>query len=806
MTKKEFFMKKITNPLDEKNRTTDIVSLRQLLSSNYTYRVPDYQRGYAWNSEFVVMWQDIMRLHRTSNRKHYTGMLALEEITDESTKENEAVTGTTSFYIVDGQQRITSLVIIVRSLLSYIRDELPDKDLSCYEDLLVVNNVNRFGYSVKRQDGAAEFFERRVYNNNTGLTYADRYLSNIDSAKTFIEKELNRISGKDALELLKTILCRIVFNLYFVTEDFDVRIAFETINNRGKRLSKLELLKNRLMYLSTFFPQKDVLSQLLKIKINTAWKKIYENLCFGDDQLSDDDYLRAHWIVYKRFDKRKRDAYIDDLLNNEFSIDTGTFYEYVSNKKYREAFDLVDNYIASLSKYSLYWAFVNKPDDISINNIQHSELKWIKRLSRISGAVYLRATLMVVVAENNIVLADKENFYSKIEQFIFTNKLLAQDKNDLSFLISSAKDLLSAEQNQKAQYFQKLIACVDGHELKVDADRIVTAIDAFKLNVLEKKSNYYYDWNGLRYFLYEYNESLNIENAAQIEWYKLINTSIEHVLPQTPTKEYWKTAFQYNDEQMKLITNSLGNLLLLSCGAENSTLKNYSFPVKKDMSVESGKFAYKDGSRSARKIAEENYWTINEVSKRTDELIRFMFENWFENVPGMNKEKWQSCATVLQNKLPPMIDNSEYSELTAKLDAIDVSDERTSASNDVSTKKPDDYLQQQFLGYIDTETIPIKYNNKKIYYKNYYTFKIISNNNGPKRFECGVTLDDIAYRVRYSYETNEIDSNYWENGVEKYVIGLESLPKKFHPLVISLFRYLRKAYGKEEPVWCDRSN
>lgn len=154
---------------------TCIITLRQLLSEQFVFRVPDYQRGYAWNSEFIVMWQDIMRLHRTENRKHYTGMLALEEITDEIVKENEAITGTTAFYIVDGQQRITSLIIILNSLIAYVSDELPNQDMTVYKDLLIVNDIiYRFGYSYKRQDGAAEFFEERIYKNNTSLPHADR--------------------------------------------------------------------------------------------------------------------------------------------------------------------------------------------------------------------------------------------------------------------------------------------------------------------------------------------------------------------------------------------------------------------------------------------------------------------------------------------------------------------------------------------------------------------------------------------------------------------------------------------------------
>jgi len=794
-----------TNPLDSNKKATDIITLRQLLEAQHVFRVPDYQRGYAWYNEFIVMWQDILRLYRTTNRKHYTGMLALEEILDDNIKASEAISGTTAFYIVDGQQRITSLVIILCSLISYIKDELPNKDMSAYENLLVVNDViYRFGYSNKRQDGATQFFEERIYKNNTGLPHADKYLSNINSAKEFIDKELNRVSGDAAFEILNVILDRIVFNLYFVTDDFDVRVTFETINNRGKRLSNLELLKNRLMYLSTFFPIGTAFGQQLINKINVAWQNIYKNLCFGEDQLSDDDYLKAHWIAYGRLNKRKGDAYIDDLLGLEFAIDSGTFQKYITENEYVKAYNHINDYIGSLSKYSLYWAFVNKPDDVSIN-LQPNEIEWIKRLSRISNTIFLRAALMVITAENSIGIADKAKYYDKVELFIFTNKLLAQDSNDLSFLVTSAKRLLDNGVSNKTQVFQSIIKDIDKHDLHVDAARVKTAIDAFKLNVLEKKNNYYYDWNGLSYFLYEYNDSLAITNGAPIQWYQLSSTSIEHVLPQTPVSPYWVTAFgQYTDDEKKIIINSLGNLLLLSCGSENSSLKNYSFPVKKDMSVASKKFAYSDGSRSAREIATNECWTINEISARTDKLIKFMYDHWFSALQ-ISSQDWDQCALVLKNNLPQNLASAPYNVLKTSLMAIDTSDERGKAEDAVKVKAPD-YLQEQFLGYIDTDLMPIKYNAKKIYYKEWFTFKIISNNGNPEKLACGVGVNNKGYRVRYNYFSNEIDVNCWdENSKEVYLMNMESLPEKLTPFIRSLYRYLRKVFGKSEPTWVDRS-
>ena len=91
-------------------------------------------------------------------------------------------------------------------------------------------------------------------------------------------------------------------------------------------------------------------------------------------------------------------------------------------------------------------------------------------------------------------------------------------------------------------------------------------------------------------------------------------------------------------------------------------------------------------------------------------------------------------------------------------------------------------------------------------YKDWFTFKIISQNNLPCSLECGVLVEDKGYRIRYRYDTNEIDVNHWENNNEVYPLNINDLPEKIKPFVLSLFRYLRRAFGKTTPSWCDRSN
>lgn len=108
---------------------------------------------------------------------------------------------------------------------------------------------------------------------------------------------------------------RLKFNYYEIDDTLDVYVTFETMNNRGKDLSHLELLKNRLIYLSTLLNDDDDTKRRLRNDINETWKTIYEYLGKNKDNPLDDDYfLLNHWIMYYTYDRSQSDAYAEFLL------------------------------------------------------------------------------------------------------------------------------------------------------------------------------------------------------------------------------------------------------------------------------------------------------------------------------------------------------------------------------------------------------------------------------------------------------------------------------------------------------------
>ncbi len=103
--------------------------------------------------------------------------------------------------------------------------------------------------------------------------------------------------------------------------------------------------------------------------------------------------------------------------------------------------------------------------------------------------------------------------------------------------------------------------------------------------------------------------------------------TIEHILPQTPTKWYWRNQFRhFNEEEIKILSASLGNLLPPLAQSINSSLQNDSFPDKKNPS--SKRRGYINGSHSEIEVAIEEDWTPEAILNRGLKLLEFMENRW----------------------------------------------------------------------------------------------------------------------------------------------------------------------------------
>jgi uncharacterized protein with ParB-like and HNH nuclease domain len=102
------------------------------------FRIPDYQRGYSWRPQPQSddFWEDLDRLG--DNRNHYTGQLTLERVPDDTWKQWDedpwliVGKGYKPYFVVDGQQRLTTAIILVKCLL----DRVPNDERLAFTEKL----------------------------------------------------------------------------------------------------------------------------------------------------------------------------------------------------------------------------------------------------------------------------------------------------------------------------------------------------------------------------------------------------------------------------------------------------------------------------------------------------------------------------------------------------------------------------------------------------------------------------------------------------------------------------------------------
>lgn len=670
----------------------ELQNLSQIFQ-NKIFRIPDYQRGYAWQDpQLRDFWEDVINLQ--IDRYHYTGLLSLKVLNREESKKlgNDDAwllqSGFKAFHIVDGQQRLTTFVIMLNEILEMVCG-LPANEGKSEEDIYIgfenikdirAKYVSRkrppdgliitymFGY--ENDNPSAEYLKYRILGQPFGGTIKETYYTkNLKFAKEFFARELRafyEIKGVDGVaELYRKLTLQLMFNIHEIEDDYDVFVAFETMNNRGKKLTNLELLKNRLIYLTTLYP-KEILDEpnevALRELINKAWREVYYQLGRNEnDLLSDDEFLRAHWIMYFAYSRKRGDDYIKFLLRKfshksifenvlqalpeedeeDVSLsDPGADDDGVEevqempesiSGEFLQPKEIMD-YVNSLNEAAEFWYYTFYPERCT--SITNEEQVWLDKLNRI-GLGYFRPMIAVsLIPRLGYTKEERLDFYKAAERFIFINFRMAMYQSSY----------------KSSDYYRKTREVYAGNmtlkevteDLNTTTDR--NATDAVRVYLTRMNRRFisadgFYSWRDLRYFLYEYEYSLATKyKLEKLSWALLTKVvkdriTVEHILPQTPTKLYWRNNFrQFNDAEIKTLSASLGNMLPLSQSI-NSSLQNDSFDDKKAR-------GYINGCHCEIEISKEQTWDAQHIYDRGIKLLHFMESRWgfkFESAGQMDE-------------------------------------------------------------------------------------------------------------------------------------------------------------------------
>ncbi len=611
----------------------------QEIFENALFRIPDYQRGFAWKQAHLDdFWQDLSNLR--DDRFHYTGALTLEvpnSIDLSKWKGDDWIIQTGSykpFYIVDGQQRITTIILLLFVLI----DDMDNDSQYLYQsksDLVAKyifksNDRNKlqsyiFGYEV--DDPSYEYLKTKIFKeeSSSALHFPETiYTNNLGFAFRFFKDAVADFSQKEKEKLFKKVTQQLKFDLKILQNDLDIFVVFETMNNRGKPLTNLEKLKNRLIYLTTLMHDTNENERKeIRKHINDVWKSCYEYLGKNkENPLNDDLFLRNHFIVYHAFDKEK-----DFPWKNIFK-DIYTVQNTVS-KSPKLRYNALKSYTQNLQKAARFWYIINNPiPSLSFNFINEDECEWLVKLNRLGFRVFAPLTLSVFLIYSDS--GDRIKYLKQIERFIFLNYLCASRRSNLgnSDFPYTANYLFNKKEgvtlNKVIETIHQWTYGDEEYDGYYSNEKFIETIrDLFTVS----DKNGYYDWPGLKYLLHEYEEHIQGDEESKVKW----NTpnSIEHIYPQDREAEGWKAFFMdFTPKQKKYLSNSLGNLILLR-QAKNSSLSNKAFDFKKVHQNEDGDMVgFINGSHSEIEVSQIKIWDAKTIFKRGKKIIDFMQSRW----------------------------------------------------------------------------------------------------------------------------------------------------------------------------------
>ncbi len=348
---------------------------------------------------------------------------------------------------------------------------------------------------------------------------------------------------------------RFLFNVYELEQELDVFVVFETMNNRGKPLSRLELLKNRLIYLSTLItePTEEEDRKALRRNINDAWKTIFEFLGREKDRiLDDDDFLRAHWIMYFTYKRDEAGQFSSFLLGEHFTTARVT----------DKTLDIkeLQRYVTSIQNSVRKWHAINFPD--RAQDLDPDVRRGIESMGRVGRGAF--EPLMMAAMQKASNDAQLTAFLVACDRFVFAIGRLNSSRSDTG----------------DSEFYRLAGQLYRGEKTLTEATEIVQALTAKNFSPEKARGRMrerfqdaegFYRWDGLRYFLFEYEQHLKEKagmGTSKLTWdefnsAKRDHATIEHIYPKSPIKGDWPGFEARSPMERSILHNSLGNLL---CG------------------------------------------------------------------------------------------------------------------------------------------------------------------------------------------------------------------------------------------------
>ncbi len=558
-------------------------TLQELLEGSKQYQVPLYQRTYSWTkAQLARLWEDILKLaaDRSDDPSitHFIGSLVL------APSPMNGPAGVSEFLVVDGQQRLTTLSILLCAIRDYRAAHEDPEHRDRLNQQYLINKWKPERHRLKLVPTQAD---RAAYLACLDSTPQAGGSDPIGAAYRFFTAELSAADDPDDPFDIERIENAVIAGLALVSvtaqQGDNVHRIFESLNNTGLRLTQADLLRNYLF-----------------MRLPTRAEAVYQSVWLPlQKQLTATELELLFWLDLVRRDARVKQT---DVYSGQQAR---------LNRMHSEA-----EIEAEVRRFSRLGALLG----VILNPEQEPDPGVRRRLERLSawGTTTVYPLLLHLLDRRDQQTATSEQIASAmlyVESFLVRRLLTGSPTNNLNRILLSVVTEMSEELSVDEAVRAYLSV---GRKYYATDARVREAVRAmpYYLNGRSQQRNLVLQW---------LEESYGSKEPVALD-----SLTIEHVMPRTPTTE-WRQMLSNDLEPEENFTDAhealvhtLGNLTLTGY---NSELSNSPFTVKRV------KLA-KSGIALSREIVEQERWGRPEIYARADSLADRIISIW----PGPSQE------------------------------------------------------------------------------------------------------------------------------------------------------------------------
>ncbi|WP_461206211.1 DUF262 domain-containing protein [Clostridium sp. DL1XJH146] len=551
----------------------DNINLLEFLgSSKRTFNIPVYQRNYDWKvSHCKRLFDDVEKIIINEKESHFLGTIVYVDGEKNATFRE--------FIVIDGQQRLTSTMILLKAL----HDELNDEDIKA--DILEEYLINRRAPEKLRIKLKPIKSDYEVYNKIiNGEKNTDTQNNIFGNYKYFC----NLIENSDLKpeEIYKGIQKLEIVYIQLDSEKENPQLIFESLNSTGLDLTQADLIRNFLLMGQTYSMQEHL------------YKKYWVNIEAVLPNSLISDFIRDYLTLKTSSIPKKEKVY-------------DAFKQYYEELKNYNAEGVLEE-LLTFAEYYSWFTYCNSNDE-KIN----LRLKQLQRIKSTTVYPFLLNVFEDCYLYKNIDQEEVTKVLDVIISYVFRRLICEIPTNALNKIFASIHKDISKNKKKKLQLHENVALVL----LSKKGKAIFPRDEVFKESFITKDI---YNFKQCKYLL----ECLEgYKNKEQVDFSQI---TIEHIMPQTLSPKWQVDLGKKYKEIYDIYLHRIGNLTL---SGYNGELSNKSYEEKKLILLKSNVSINRD-------LSKFEYWNEKSIEQRGVELFNIAKEIWSQpNIDVINIEE-----------------------------------------------------------------------------------------------------------------------------------------------------------------------